>query len=310
MPSSPALASSEEHHQLDEGHGDVTPTGPATLRLLRPHQWAKNAIVLAPLVFSASFLQPDLVARSAVGMALFSLAASAGYVFNDLRDREDDRLHPVKRHTRPIAAGEVSVPQAWGVLAILVALLLGVGLWVSPAALTVILGYVAITGLYSAWLKAYPVVDLFAVALGFLLRVLAGAVIIDVALSAWMGITTLCLALYLVTIKRLAELREHGDDSRGVLEDYDPQLLEGYALIAGASTVVFYGIYAASNQPLLALTVPLVLFGLFRYSYLVRGDEAGTTPLRAALSDPAMLATVGLWGLMDLLLLWPGDLPW
>lgn len=290
-------------------HGEETlgnrPPAMAVLRLVRPHQWVKNVLVLAPLLFAGLFLHPPSIVNALVAAAMFSLTASAGYVYNDIQDIEKDRQHPEKRH-RPLPSGDLTPTQAWAVLGGLL-VVLAVGATLVPWTVTLALvGYLALTGSYSALAKHIPVIDLFAISLGFVLRVWVGAEAIGVSLSSWMAITTLCLALYLGTIKRLAELTQHGDDARAVLSEYDAKTLEGFALISATCAVVFYALYTFVNYGQLAMTLPFVLFGFFRYWHLVRVEETGSEPIRDALRDRPIVAAVGLWGLLTLYHLWPG----
>lgn len=277
----------------------------AMLRLLRPHHWIKNALVLAPLVFAGLFLNLAAVQSSLVAAGMFSIAASAGYVYNDLQDIEEDRRHPVKRH-RPLPSGDLTPTQGWGVMGGLIILVAAGAILVPWTVTAAILAYLALGGVYSSLAKEVPVVDLFAIAIGFVLRIWVGAEAIDVGLSAWMAITTLCLALYLGTIKRLSELSEHGDEARDVLTQYNNRTLEGFALISATCALVFYALYAAVHETALILTLPFVLFGLLRYWHLVAADNTGTEPIQDALSDKALLGTVAGWAAATLYFLWPG----
>lgn len=274
------------------------------LVLLRPHQWIKNGFVLAPLVFAGAFLTPAAVLDAVAAAVVFCLAASAVYVWNDLQDVEADRRHPIKQHTRPIAAGAVSTEQAYSVLVGLLALV-GLAWFVDPLVLVPIGAYLAINLGYSLGLKHVPVVDLFCVASGFVLRVYAGALAIAVPVSPWMLVTTLCLALYLAATKRRQEHAANGSDARPVLEAYTQDLLDRYTHITALGAIVFYGIYAATVRPELAMTIPLVLFGFFRYAYLVEADGQGEAPTDVLLRDRPMALVVTVWMGLSVLALWP-----
>jgi len=267
---------------------------PAILRLLRPRQWVKNAFVLAPLIFSGSFTQPAAVRNALVAMALFCVAASAAYVFNDIIDAPADALHPVKARTRPLAAGDLSMTQARLVFASLLALVLASFAW-NPATALVAVGYVALNVAYSLRLKRIPVVDVFVLAAGFVLRVYAGAAAIDVPVSSWMLITTLSLALYLAVIKRRQELAASGATSRSVLQFYTLRLLDRYAETAALSALVFYGLFVVTIRPRLNVTMPFVLFGLFRYWYLVESSGQGEAPTDVVWGDLTLILTVLAW---------------
>lgn len=286
-----------------------TPPGPAAegsalLRLLRPKQWVKNVFVLAPLLFAGALADAAAVSEAMIAMALFCLASSAVYILNDLRDVERDRRHPVKRHTRPIASGEVTPLTARLLLAMLIALLAAAALF-KPAVMTVVGGYLALNVAYSYYLKHQPVLDIFTIAVGFVLRVYAGAAALQLEVSAWMFVTTLCLALFLASVKRRQELLGSGADGREVLGRYSVKLAERYAEMSGTGALIFYALFVVSSRPELVTTIPFVLFGLFRYWYVVEVDEGGESPTDALLSDRPLLATVTLWVAACGWALWP-----
>jgi len=225
------------------------------------------------------------------------------YLLNDLMDLERDRQHPKKRRTRPLAAGSVRVSTA-RVLLGAIYLLLILGLWGWPRVAAPIGLYLGINAAYSVRLKQVPVVDLFCVASGFLLRVFAGAQAIDVPLSSWMLITTLCLALYLAAIKRRQELETSGAEGRAVLESYSVSLLDRYAEMSGVAALLFYGLYVIEVRPALAISIPFVLFGLFRYWYLVERQGAGESPTDALWNDLPLAITVAAWGALSAYVVW------
>lgn len=274
------------------------------LRLMRPRQWVKNSFVLAPLVFAGAFVDRYAVQQALLAMVLFCVASSAVYIVNDIKDIERDRCHPKKSRTRPLAAGVVSIPAALGLLATLYCLLIW-GWFVQPAVVLVISGYVALNLAYSFVLKNQPVLDIFTVAFGFVLRVYAGAQSLAVPVSSWMFVTTLCLALYLAAIKRRQELGQRGSEGRDVLERYTVALVDRYAEMAATGALVFYSMFVMSAQPDLVITVPVVLFGLFRYWYVVEKLEGGESPTDALLSDGPLLATVAVWVGACMWVLWP-----
>jgi len=268
---------------------------PELLRLARPKQWVKNAFVFAPLVFARAFHDPGAVAHALAAFGLFCIASSATYVLNDLRDIERDRSHPVKSWSRPLAAGTVSPRVAIALLVALYAVLLAAVLW-SPATMAVIAAYLALNFAYSFWLKHQPVLDIFSVAVGFVLRIYAGAVAIGVPLSNWMAITTLCLSLYLAAIKRRQELATTGDGSREVLRRYSVALVDRYAEISAVGALIFYSLFVmSSGNERLGFTIPLVIFGLFRYWYVVEALAGGESPTDVAVTDKPLIATVLLW---------------
>jgi len=273
-------------------------------RLLRPRQWVKNVFVLAPLIFAGEFLHPESIKISLLAFALFCIASSATYIVNDLHDIERDRRHPTKSRTRPLAAGKVTVPAALTLLGVLLMLLVA-GSFMAPRVMAVIAAYLLLNVAYSFVLKHQPVIDIFTIALGFVLRVYAGAIALSVPLSSWMFVTTLCLALYLAAVKRKQELAQSGTDGRNVLEKYSIPLVERYAEMSATGALVFYSLFVMSAKPTMVITVPLVLFGLFRYWYVVEELEGGESPTDALLSDGPLLLTVILWVAACGWALWP-----
>jgi len=273
---------------------------------MRPKQWVKNGFVLAPLVFSGKFLLSDTVAHSLLAVLLFCVASSATYVMNDMHDVERDRQHPRKSKTRPLAAGVVSMAAAVVLLAILYSILVW-GWFAAPKVMMIISGYMLLNLAYTFALKHQPVVDIFTIAIGFVLRVYAGAVALDVPLSTWMAITTLCLALYLAAIKRRQELSQSGKEGRKVLEKYSVSLVDRYAEMSATGALLFYSMFVMSARPELVITIPLVLFGLFRYWYVVEALDGGESPTDALYNDWQLLLTVVLWAAACGWALWPAQ---
>jgi decaprenyl-phosphate phosphoribosyltransferase len=266
----------------------------ALVRLLRPKQWIKNAFVLAPLIFSGEFRDPHAVVKALLATALFCVASSATYIFNDILDREADSRHPIKSRTRPIASGEVSVNTAILLFGFLISIVVVSVAW-TPATTVVVGTYTALNLAYTVKLKHVPVVDIFVLAAGFVLRVLAGAVVLDVPLSSWMMVTTLSLALYLAAVKRRDELTSSGGTARAVLNSYTVPLLDRYAQMAALCAVIFYGLFVVTVKPKLNVTLPIVLFGLFRYWYVVDNGGQGESPTDAVWSDWSLILTVIAW---------------
>lgn len=264
------------------------------LKLLRPKQWVKNVFVLAPLVFAGQFQNPVALMQALLAAVLFCLAASAVYIVNDLRDVEHDRQHPIKAKSRPLAAGMVSQREALILLATLYGLV-ALGWWFLPAVVYVIIAYVLLNVAYTFVLKHLPVVDIFTIAIGFVLRVYAGAMALAVPLSSWMFVTTFCLALYLAAIKRRQELLQSGTEGRKVLERYSVALVDRYAEMSATGALVFYSLFVMSTRPEMVITIPVVLFGLFRYWYVVEVLEGGESPTDALFADGQLLVTVTVW---------------
>lgn len=282
---------------------------------LRPLQWVKNLLVLAPLLFSQNLFVLGTVVRALVALALFCLMSSAVYIFNDIKDCEQDRLHPQKRH-RPLAAGELRVEVALGVMVILLLCALLGGVVLSRTLGLILFGYWLINLLYSIWLKHQVILDVFAIAAGFVLRVLGGAVAIQVAVSDWLLICTTLLALFLGFSKRRHELVLLGEDAvehRQVLGEYNPRFLDMMICIVTAATVMSYGLYTVSEETVqkfhsrgLLLTLPFVLYGIFRYLYLVYHKDQGGEPAQSLLTDRPMVLNLCLWVLTaGIILYWP-----
>ena len=266
----------------------------AILRLMRPKQWIKNTFVLAPLIFAGVFTQVDAIINAFLAFVLFSVGASATYILNDYRDIENDRKHPVKSKTRPLASGEVSKGQA----KVLMVILYGIVLAAAPfffAPVMVIITYLLLNVAYTFYLKHQPVLDIFTIAAGFVLRVYAGAVALAVPLSSWMFITTLSLALYLAAIKRRQELAKSGKDARKVLQKYTVALVDKYAEMSATCAILFYSLFVMSDRPQLVYTIPFVLFGLYRYWFVVESKEGGESPTDALFADTQLQLTIVGW---------------
>lgn len=271
---------------------------------MRPKQWIKNGFVLAPLIFAGQFLSMPMVGKALFAAFLFSIASSATYIVNDIHDLERDRLHPKKSKKRPLAAGVLAVPAALTVLGVLYAAII-LGFFIAASVAIVILGYLLLNLAYTFVLKHQPVIDIFTIAIGFVLRVVAGAMALDLPVSGWMLVTTLCLALYLAAVKRRQELSQSGTEGRRVLEKYSVALIDRYAEMSATGALVFYSIFVLSDRPELVLTVPLVLFGLFRYWYVVEALDGGESPTDALFADWPLLLTVALWVGACAFALWP-----
>ncbi|MBU4611147.1 decaprenyl-phosphate phosphoribosyltransferase [Achromobacter sp. GG226] len=277
---------------------------PALFALLRPRQWIKNGFVLAPLLFSGEFLDRSAIGPAVLAALLFCLGASAVYIVNDWRDIARDQLHPTKRFTRPLASGAITKSAAGLILLFLYALLTAAA-WVLPGVVATIGVYLLVNIAYSFGLKNVPVVDIFLIASGFVLRVYAGALALALPVSEWMFVTTLCLALYLAAVKRRQELARAGTEGREVLGRYSIRLIDRYAETAATGTLVFYSLFVMASRPELIITIPLVLFGLFRYWYVVETLGGGESPTDALLADVPLIAVIGLWVAACLWALWP-----
>ncbi|MCW8886012.1 MAG: decaprenyl-phosphate phosphoribosyltransferase [Motiliproteus sp.] len=274
------------------------------VRLMRPRQWVKNGFVLAPLLFSGLFLDSTFVVNALIAVLLFCVGSSATYIINDIRDIEHDRRHPKKSVTRPLASGVVTVPAALILLVVLYVLLI-LSWFIASDVVLVIIAYMLLNLAYTFFLKHQPVVDIFVIASGFMLRVYAGAMALAVPVSSWMFITTLCLALYLASVKRRQELAQSGKKGRKVLEHYSVSLVDRYAEMSATGALLFYSMFVMSAHPDLVVTVPLVLFGLFRYWFVVEALEGGESPTDALLGDWQLLLTIIVWAMACGWALWP-----
>lgn len=277
------------------------------LSLLRPRQWTKNGFVLAGVVFSGLFTDQQALLMAIAAFFVFCLISSAGYVCNDIRDKDEDALHPVKCH-RPIAAQKVSVAQARMLAVLLLVLALWGGFAIGTSFGLLVVSYFLLTMAYSLWLKKIVLIDLLVLAGGFVLRAAAGALAVGVTISPWLLICTTLLSLFLGLGKRRHELlllEEDASAHRATLQDYSPELLNQLLSSVTAATLVSYSIYTftSGHGPAMMLTIPFVLFGLFRYLYLIYCRDLGGSPEEILLTDRQLLATVILWGVAVLLIL-------
>ena len=274
------------------------------IALLRIKHWIKNGFVLAPLLFTGAFLNTSSVINAFVAVMYFSMASSVTYIMNDIHDIERDRKHPQKSKTRPLAAGIVTIPTAIVLMIALLCVLASA--WIlMPSILGVIIAYLVLNVAYTRYLKHQPVLDIFTIATGFVLRVYAGAIALSVPVSGWMFITTLCLALFLAAVKRRQELGQVGVEGREVLEKYSLFLVNRYAEMSATGALVFYALFVVTSKPQLINSVPLVLFGLFRYWYVVDSLDAGESPTDVLLADWPLLMTVIAWLFVCGWALWP-----
>lgn len=300
-------------HQPAASDASVRSPFALLLTSMRLEQWTKNLLVFGGLIFGGRLLDASAVWRALAAFAVFCALSSTVYLFNDLADRDADRSHPLKR-SRPLASGALA-PQtamlAAGVLA--VGALTGAILLSRPFAL-VACGYLALLLVYSTSLKHVVIVDVLTIAGGFVLRAIAGAVVVDVPIGHWLLVCTTLLALFLALSKRRHELVLLGDGATGhrrILEEYSPYLLDQMIAVVTASTLIAYTLYATSADTAerfgtdrLGLSVPFVLYGIFRYLYLVHQKRGGGSPAAMLLADRPLLACVALWGLTVALLLY------
>ena len=274
------------------------------LASLRPEQWTKNIIVFAAALFGGQLGNPTALAAAAATFVIFCALSGAVYLFNDVADREADQRHPLKRD-RPIASGQLSPALAVGVGSGIGLVAIAVATAIQPLLGVVAAAYFALLLLYSFALKHLVIIDALAIAGGFVLRAAAGAVAIAVPISHWLLVCTTLLALFLSFSKRRHELTLLADgatDHRRILHEYSPYLLDQMIAVVTASTLVAYAVYATSAETAqrlgttrLGLTIPFVLYGIFRYLYLVHQKRAGGSPSALLVTDAPLLACVALW---------------
>ncbi|MBI2330831.1 MAG: decaprenyl-phosphate phosphoribosyltransferase [Chloroflexi bacterium] len=278
----------------------------ALFKTMRPRQWTKNVFIFAALVFDKQLFIVDSFLRTLAGFALFCLISSSVYIFNDLADVEADRQHPEKKN-RPIASGKLPVNVAWVAGILIVAVTIVLAYLLAPAFSAVVAGYFVLNLAYSKWLKHIPILDVLIISAGFVLRVGAGVTLIAVErFSPWLYIVMSLLSLFLGFGKRRAELAllAHGAGShRKVLDGYTLPLLDQYIMIVSGTTIVAYSLYtfSAPNVPenhSMMLTIPFVVYTIFRYLYLIEVEHAGGTPEEILLSDRPFQIAMFLWAIV------------
>jgi 4-hydroxybenzoate polyprenyltransferase len=271
---------------------------------LRPAQWSKNLVIFAGLLFGRRLLDPSAVVSAVSAFVVFCVLSGMVYLVNDVADRESDRQHPLKAR-RPIASGALPVPAALGAAGALGALGLGAALLVGRPFAAVAVAYVVLQLAYSATLKHIVIIDVLTIAIGFVLRAVAGAEAVNVEISHWLLVCTILLALFIALAKRRHEivlLAGGASSHRPILGEYSSYLLDQMIGVVTASTLVAYVFYTISPEtqakfgtPWLGLTIPFPLYGIFRYLYLVHQREGGGSPADLLLTDRPLLACVALW---------------
>lgn len=283
------------------------------IKSLRPHQWTKNFFVFAPLIFSENVFNFPLTFKSIVAFALFCVLSGAIYIWNDLRDIDEDKLHPVKSQ-RPLASGRLEKTPAVVAFVFLCVLGLGLSFVLNLNFFFLALGYVLLQLAYSGWLKHVVILDVLLVAAGFLIRVIAGGVAIGVEISAWLLICTFLLALFIALSKRRYELiflEKEASNHRPILKEYSPYLLDQMISVVTASTVIAYCLYTISEETIakfgssnLIFTVPFVLYGIFRYLYLIHQKCEGGSPESLLIKDKPFFIAILLWIVSSILILY------
>lgn len=285
---------------------------------LRPQQWTKNLIIFAALIFGRRLDEPAAVVRTVEAFVVFCALSGVVYLVNDVVDRQADRLHPVKAR-RPIAAGDVAPGVAVAAAAVLAAGGLAAAFALGSSFGLVSAGYLALLGVYSAWLKRLVIVDVLTIAMGFVLRAVAGAVVVEVEIGHWLLVLTVMLALFVGFSKRRHELVSLAADAAGHRENlgrYSAPLLDQLIGITAAATLIVYAISTLSPETIekfgsgqLGLTLPFPIYGVFRYLYLVYRKDGGGSPAEVLLTDWPLLLCVALWGLAVITIIYAGPLP-
>jgi len=281
----------------------------ALLKTMRPKQWAKNVFLLAALVFDRKLTNTDAIFHTILGVLAFSLVASVVYIVNDIADVEADRQHPTKRN-RPIAAGKLPIPIAWAAAVVLLLIAFPLAYWLSPGFAVITFVYLALNLTYSKWIKHVVLLDIIVLASFYVIRVAAGVALIDVVrFSPWIYIFTTFLALLMGTGKRRAELSEIADGpnaQRRVLDGYTLSFLDQLITLASGMTIITYSLYtfSAPNLPenhAMMLTIPFIIYSIFRYQYLLQVKGTGSAPEELVLADHPLQLAIALWGIAVLI---------
>ena len=280
---------------------------------LRPDQWTKNLIVFAALIFAVKLFDLAALVYASAAFLIFCALSGAVYLVNDVSDREQDRLHPVKR-MRPIAAGDLAPGLALAFAGVLSGIALAASFALRPVFGVAAAAYLALFVVYTRSLKHIVILDVMTIATGFVLRAVAGGLVISVHVSNWLLVCTMLGALFLGLAKRRHEMTLLADGAKGhrrILEEYDPYLLDQMIGVMAAATMVAYIIYCASPEThayfgteWLVLTTPFPIYGLFRYLYLVHRKSGGGNPSELLLRDRPLLACVALWGVAVVLIVY------
>jgi len=285
-------------------HNPVT-TVTGLVREIRPWQWYKQGVMFLGIVFSRNLLNVDAWINLLLGVGAFTAIAGASYIFNDINDLEEDRNHPEKQH-RPIASGQVSIPVAVAFGALLALAGLGAAYTLGPIFFAVLLAYLGQNALYSLYLKQLVFVDVILVAVGFVLRAIAGVIAIEVFLSPWLIVSTFLLALVLALGKRRNELEltSNPRDSREVIGEYSKGNLDQLLVMTMATLLMAYSLYTFSRtDPTMMTTLPFAFFGVFRYHHLVHTTDVAGQP-EYLLTDRPSIVNLALWGLVAIAVLY------
>jgi len=294
------------------------------LRLIRTHQWVKNLFVFVPLMFSMHLFEWNYLSNTILAFLIFCLASSAIYVINDIADIESDRAHPVKKN-RPLPAGDISVPIAIIIASLLLVIVFLSMMYFNYKFILMVVGFVVLNVLYSFWMKNIVILDVFSIAAGFSIRVLAGAFAIQVPISSWLILTTMFISLFLGVMKRRSELamvneylktnpegsEQNGAQSRKVLSQYSLNFADQMATIAATGVIVCYALYTVAPRTIsvfgterLIYTTPFVVFGIFRFMYLEYITGKGENTTRTLATDLPMILNVLFYGIITVVIIY------
>ncbi|MFW5999004.1 MAG: decaprenyl-phosphate phosphoribosyltransferase [Halanaerobiaceae bacterium] len=275
---------------------------------MRPGQWTKNLLIFAGIIFSENFFNIPLLIDTIIGFFVFSLVSGSVYLVNDINDMEADKKHPTKRF-RPLPSGRITIRQA--VFSVLVLLLFstGIAFIININFGLITLAYFLLVTLYSLYLKNIVIIDILTIASGFVLRAVAGVFIVETSISPWLIVCTILLALFLTLGKRRHEitvLKEEAGKHRQVLEHYSVAYLEQLITIVTAATIIAYSLYTFNSEKsiFLMFTIPFVIYGIFRYLYLIHQHNKGGSPEAILLEDKPLLINIIAWVLVSLFILY------
>ena len=280
-------------------YNNVVNTINALIKIMRPKQWTKNLLIFAALLFSDNLFNVDLLKLCIFGFFLFCMFSGSVYVLNDIVDLEKDRSHP-KKCKRPLPAGHISVKQALGFIIMIFILTVFASYRLNPLFSVIGIAYFILVTLYSFYLKNIVILDVMTIALGFVLRAVAGTVLIGVRISPWLLLCTILLSMFLALHKRKSEMAlvvNGNNGSRKILQDYTPALINDMLHIVTSSTVMAYSLYTftGTHSVYMMVTIPFVIYGIFRYQYIVHTKDMGENPELILLNDVPLIVNIVLW---------------
>lgn len=279
------------------------------IKLIRVKQWIKNFFIFLPLIFSGEFTELNLIIKSLIAFFAFSFAASSAYILNDLKDAESDVKHPKKKF-RPIAAGTISKLEAKILYVLFFGSAVGLGILISWYLVSIVVVYLALNILYSFYLKNVPIIDLLALSLFYVIRVIAGAVTIAVLPSSWILLVTFFASLFLGAGKRYSELTNVGTGSRKVLENYSIEFLSYMLTLSSFSTILFYAIYTTTKNFYFELSIVFVVTGFLIYFFNLYRNNIAEDPVALLLKNKYLILCLGIWLIYMIIIIGFGeDLP-